>query len=157
MRTVKDAGPYGCLTGALFSRPFALKARGKGDHRRWWKGHLTSLVKDKERKNSHTLPALASPTPPSLSPREGSVRRKNGTSDRRGHADDRWSPLHLSAAGTVLRSNGRIGPLVQRGLCPKGGGGLYRQAGGTIPPSPTVPPPFAQGRLIAPMHPPLLS
>ena len=75
MRTVGDAGPYGCLTEALFSRPFALKARGKGDHRRWWKGHLTSPVKAKERKNSHTLPALASPTPPSLSPREGSVRR----------------------------------------------------------------------------------
>ena len=76
MRTVGDAGPYGCLTEALFSRPFALKARGKGDHRRWWKGHLTSPVKDKERKNSHTLPALASPTPPSLSPREGSGRRR---------------------------------------------------------------------------------
>ena len=30
-------GPYGRLTEALFSRPFALKARGKGDHRRWWK------------------------------------------------------------------------------------------------------------------------
>ena len=28
MRTVGDAGPYGCLTEALFSRPFALKARG---------------------------------------------------------------------------------------------------------------------------------
>ena len=26
-----------------------------------------------------------------------------------------------------------IGPLVQRGLCPKGGGGLYRQAGDNNP------------------------
>ena len=26
---------------------------------------------------------------------------------------------------------------------------MYRQAGGTIPPSPAVPPPFTQGRLIA--------
>ena len=77
-------GPYGGPTEALFSRPFALKARGKGDHRRWWKGHLTSLVKDKERKNSHTLPALASPTPPSLSPREGSVRRRRPHADRQG-------------------------------------------------------------------------
>ena len=40
------------------------------------------------------------------------------------------------------------GPLVQRGLCPKGGGGLYRWAGGYNP-SVTlrVPPPFTQGRL----------
>ena len=37
---------------------------------------------------------------------------------------------HLASA-----KRGRKGPLVQRGLCPKGGGGLYRQAGGTIPPS----------------------
>ena len=28
IRTVGDAGPYGRLTEALFSRPFALKARG---------------------------------------------------------------------------------------------------------------------------------
>ena len=77
-RTADDR-PYTRPTGALFSRPFALKARGKGDHRRWWKGHLTSLVKDKERKNSHTLPALASPTPPSLSPREGSTMSRKPT------------------------------------------------------------------------------
>ncbi len=65
-----------CLTEVLSSRPFALKARGKGDHRRWGKGPLPSPGKDKERKNSHTLPALALPTPPSLSPREGSGRRR---------------------------------------------------------------------------------
>ena len=28
LRTARDAGPYGGLTEALFSRPFALKARG---------------------------------------------------------------------------------------------------------------------------------
>ena len=94
-------GPYARPTGALFSRPFALKARGKGDHRRWWKGHLTSLVKDKERKNSHTLPALASPTPPSLSPREGSVRRRHPHADRQGCRslrvfDGRIASLHTA-------------------------------------------------------------
>ena len=34
---------------------------------------------------------------------------------------------------TAHRSDGRKGPLVQRGLCPKGGGGLYRQAGDNNP------------------------
>ncbi len=28
LRTAREVGPYGCLTEALFSRPFALKARG---------------------------------------------------------------------------------------------------------------------------------